>query len=1363
MTDVIQSNGHVNHAAERVMDALGNEFTPKSLQLLDDGGIPIADALRYGVRAVRHPDHVPDEINRKWVKSAGMLFEWRDLDRTVIQFRPDLPVMEKGEDGKETPHKYIFPGGCGTFLGHLRTPEDGQPVLFVEGTKQGLCAAVWAPQGWGVVAVPGCQNWAGTDLTWAEDREIICLFDADVFHNRDVWEAATGLKEALEAEGASSVRFASLAGARSKEGLDDVLGRRDADKRTPYLRRICDAAKKSLGRPPAKKITGAAATLFTDKGAILAQTATDAVLGGQPAALAHGSMVAMYSGGRYVIDRGREQLFAAVQDKLGEEYRPAHRATIEEVLIGRLAQDGIRLPERMPAPVLNCANGMLDLRTGELLPHGPEHLSSLQIPVAWNPDAKCPGYEDWLPLVLPGEQIDDLEESASLMLDPSRTPGKAVFLFGPSHSGKSTYLRIMGRTAGAANTSAVTLHQLADDKFAAANLYQRMLNVAADLSAKHVADMSTFKMLTGEDMIHANRKYGREFQFTNQALFAFSANELPTVSEASRAYANRIKPFEFPYSFAGREDPSIEDRIMGELPGILVRLVSAWQRYQARGGYLPTDPRVMREFETRSDRVALWVAEKCTVHADAAGTLVGPDQGTKKSTLHEMFKAWAKDEDSSAPMSARKFIERLQSVSGVAEVRLRHENKNVGLNVTPGVDPTPALPTPVEIGAHRVTPTQTGTLSVSDSQADGVVTSGMPECGSVGKVGYSLVTPCVDVKEEVDHGGGDSHTATYGQDAFLPTLPTPAHTPQVSPISVTVRDETMIGFDLETHDADVLFTHPQGEFIRLVGAGPEDNVTVTPSTGLCGPLTASGTLVGHNLALFDLVAADRHSGLPVEDTVPRAHDVRFAAFQADPPSSAQTKPGPMFKSYSLDALAHRYLDGAKSADGKALAKEFGGWGNIPVDDPRFVEYCRDDVSLALQLAEVLPQTDYDKREMQVAAITARATLEGFRVDLPALTARVAELEERSAAGLALLSDTYGFPVTNGAGKPAKAPQRTTAGKAAFESALSATGFEKLGQWPRGKDGSLSLGKDVMAFALAHAERSDNEDAAMVIRAVSEMNGLRNNAANLLRCVAGDRVHPRFEPFQASGRWSVKEPGLSVLAKDGEDSERQFLLPDEGHVLVSFDANQVDIRCVAAHSQDPNLIAIVNDPDRDIHSEVAVMAFGDALGKHRHHAKSCDLGWLYGRSVNGLANTPGIERGAAVRVDASMREQFGQVIAWQNEVRGIAESGQLLNNGWGRHLRCEPGREYTQAPALMGQSATRDIVAEGLLRMKARHPELIPMLRVVVHDEIVMSIPAEREAEICAMVLDSMTLDFKGVAITWGRSPAGRRWNECYSG
>src|SRR5690606_17453600 len=134
-----------------------------------------------------------------------------------------------------------------------------------------------------------------------------------------------------------------------------------------------------------------------------------------------------------------------------------------------------------------------------------------------------------------------------------------------------------------------------------ANLYGKMVNICADLSSAHLTDTSLFKQLTGADTVHANRKYGHQFEFTNTALFAFSANRIPTVNETSSAYLERIKPFSFPHSFAGRENPDLEAALMEELPGILVRLVEAWRRRKERGGYLPTDADTLRAFETGSD------------------------------------------------------------------------------------------------------------------------------------------------------------------------------------------------------------------------------------------------------------------------------------------------------------------------------------------------------------------------------------------------------------------------------------------------------------------------------------------------------------------------------------------------------------------------------------------------------------------------------------------------------------------------------------------------------------------------------------------------------------------------------------------
>lgn len=569
--------------------------------------------------------------------------------------------------------------------------------------------------------------------------------------------------------------------------------------------------------------------------------------------------------------------------------------------------------------------------------------------------------------------------------------------------------------------------------------------------------------------------------------------------------------------------------------------------------------------------------------------------------------------------------------------------------------------------------------------------------------------------------------------------------------------------DLETGSADRLYTSPPDPaYIRLTGVGSgawgwDQYAPDQVVQRRCPYVTVNGWF-------FDFPALDRHAHVPVESTIPFSRDLRAAAFQHDPPTTYQTKSGPGFKSYSLDALGERYLGIPKSTVGKDLAAEYGGWDNIDPRDPRYAQYCREDLDLTRRLNEVIPYHPYEQREAWVATVTARCTLNGFRVDVPGLTDRAHDLELRAQDGRTMLAERFGFPTHLENGKVAKAPQRTKAGKAAFESALKDMGFP-LDKWKRGADGSLSLDKDLLGFALEHAAASVPA-AVPVIEAVQGMNGIRNNAVNVLRCVTAEgRVHPQFLPFQSTRRWSVLEPGLSVLKKGVEDSEREFLLPDEGHVLVSIDADQVDIRGVAGHAQDHALIDILNDPSRDIHSEISQRA-----GVPRKEGKTIDLGWLYGRTVNGLAMTPGITRESAQKVDAYMRGAFGRVMQWQREVRERGEAGLLLDNGFGGTLRVDPQRAFTQAPALMGQSTTREFIAECLLDLARTAPDVLPMLRMIVHDEIVLSVPRESAEEIARIVQSCMTRQWappgasRPVSITAGQGKPfvfGDTWGALY--
>ena len=634
----------------------------------------------------------PGVIDASGIQSTpkGLMFPWNDGVQPVVwQSRPDVPFFDEHGD----PVKYVFPKGARIPFNRLR--ETGSKALILaEGTKQSYAVLSHAPAHMDVYGQSGCWGFIHADLSVAEGRDVFLLLDADLETNPDVWAAAEQETKQLKRNGAASVSYVLTSGT-GKEVVDDVLAALPEEKRAGSLNRWLASAESKLPKKPKAKrpvqsdLDGEAAKLFRQRDKPLAFQSLDTaqlIMDRSPAAITAEKNIALYRDGVYVVDE--DAILAVVTGMLGNFYQPSHLKTTTDQLRGLLKLDGRILPERMSSPLLNCPNGMVDLRTGALTPHDPDHLSYVQVTTDYRPDMATPVYDAWLREALRQDGhtdadldalIADIEETSGTMLDPSRTPSKALFLFGPSRSGKSTYLRLLKAVAGAVNTSAVTLHELGTDQFATANLYGKMLNVAADLSNAHVTDLSKFKMATGEDLLNANRKYGQQFSFTNQALFAFSANELPTVSEASRAYAERMKPFSFPNSFAGREDKTLEDRLMAELPGILARWVKAYSRFLARGGYGATDAATQTQFEAKSDRVVQFFHDMCTVTEAAHGARLTTAQATGRRDVAVAFNAWA-ERNGGSKMGERAFFQRFAQIAGINEVRIGSGSR--GFNVT---------------------------------------------------------------------------------------------------------------------------------------------------------------------------------------------------------------------------------------------------------------------------------------------------------------------------------------------------------------------------------------------------------------------------------------------------------------------------------------------------------------------------------------------------------------------------------------------------------------------------------------------------------------------------------------------------------
>jgi DNA polymerase-1 len=151
------------------------------------------------------------------------------------------------------------------------------------------------------------------------------------------------------------------------------------------------------------------------------------------------------------------------------------------------------------------------------------------------------------------------------------------------------------------------------------------------------------------------------------------------------------------------------------------------------------------------------------------------------------------------------------------------------------------------------------------------------------------------------------------------------------------------------------------------------------------------------------------------------------------------------------------------------------------------------------------------------------------------------------------------------------------------------------------------------------------------------------------------------------------------------------------------------------------------------------------------------------SVNGMV-AHGIDRALAEKFDAGMRRRFSTLVAWRDRVRERAERGQRLDNGFGRIMRPNPARAHTQAPSLMGQGTARDLMMEAVLRLPV---EIVPMLRMLVHDELVFSIPLAEADRIEPLILEAMNFEWAPpgadlqVPVTADLAKRGRNWADCY--
>jgi DNA polymerase-1 len=315
-------------------------------------------------------------------------------------------------------------------------------------------------------------------------------------------------------------------------------------------------------------------------------------------------------------------------------------------------------------------------------------------------------------------------------------------------------------------------------------------------------------------------------------------------------------------------------------------------------------------------------------------------------------------------------------------------------------------------------------------------------------------------------------------------------------------------------------------------------------------------------------------------------------------------------------------------------------------------------------------------------------------------------------------------------------------------------FEKLAL-PKpikyGKGKTISTAVDVLeGLAAEHAVPR----LVLEYRQLSKLKSTYVDALPALLNHGTGRLHTTFDQTNtATGRLSSKNPNLQnipIRTELGREIRAAFIA-EPGHVLLSADYSQVELRLLAHFSGDPLLLEAFQRGD-DIHTLTASKVFGvspdEVTPEHRRRAKAINFGIPYGLSPFGLAQQLGIETGEAKQFIDSYFEKYKGVRAWLDATIEEARRTQHVQTLFGRvrpipdinskngNLRGFAERTAVNTP-LQGTAA--DLIKLAMIRLdnEIRLLGLKSRMTLQVHDELVFEVPENEVKQMTALVRDKM--------------------------
>jgi DNA polymerase I len=447
------------------------------------------------------------------------------------------------------------------------------------------------------------------------------------------------------------------------------------------------------------------------------------------------------------------------------------------------------------------------------------------------------------------------------------------------------------------------------------------------------------------------------------------------------------------------------------------------------------------------------------------------------------------------------------------------------------------------------------------------------------------------------------------------------------------------------------------------------------------------------------------------------------------------------KPHSLESLAERHLHRKGIAYEELCGK---GANQIPfsqVDVERASAYSGEDSEMTLQVHQVLyPRIAaqagllrvYQDIELPVSALLARIERHGVLIDAQRLAAQSRDLAERMVALEQQAVDLAGQPFNLGSPKQ-----------------IGEILFNKLGLPVKKKtaSGAPSTDEEVLQELAA-----DYPLPAAILehRSLAKLKGTYTDKLPLMVNPHTGRVHTNYaQAVAVTGRLSSNDPNLQnipIRTPEGRRVREAFIAPP-GHVIVSADYSQIELRIMAHISGDPGLTQAFTD-GLDVHRATAAEVFGVALAdvtaEQRRYAKTINFGLIYGMGAFGLAQSLGLDRAAAATYIERYFQRFAGVKRYMDETKARAAETGYVETLFGRRIELDgikggngPRRAGAERQAINApmQGTAADLIKLAMLAVQAALDVQGKRTAMVmqVHDELVFEVPEDELDWVCAQV------------------------------